>query len=60
MNIQDTIVYIIVFLCIIYAGKHFFRFFKKRKNINCNSGCSNCGFNKQQTCNLKEKTKKEQ
>lgn len=43
MDIQDIIVYIIVFLCIAYAGKHFLSFFRsKGKSSGCNCGCSNC------------------
>ena len=27
MSVQDIIVYIIVLLCVMYTGKHFFKFF---------------------------------
>ena len=29
MNLQDILVYIIVLLCVVYAGRHFLKFFKK-------------------------------
>ena len=31
MSVQDIIVYIIVLLCVMYTGKHFFKFFRKRR-----------------------------
>ena len=34
MNLQDLIVYLILFLCIWYAGKHFLKIFQKKKFFN--------------------------
>lgn len=31
MSVQDIIVYIIVLLCVMYTGKHFFKFFRKEE-----------------------------
>lgn len=42
---QNIIVYIIVFLCVAYAGKHILGFFKKKsasKGNGCGCGCSGC------------------
>lgn len=42
---QNIIVYIIVFLCVIYAGKHITGFFNKKnkgKGNGCGCGCSGC------------------
>lgn len=30
MSVQDIIVYIIVLLCVMYTGKHFFKFSEKK------------------------------
>ena len=30
MDIQTILVYIIVLLCVVYAGRHFLKFFKKK------------------------------
>lgn len=40
---QDIIVYIIVFLCVVYVGKHLLDFFRsKKKGCGCSCGCSDC------------------
>lgn len=42
---QTIIVYIIVSLCVIYAGKHILSFFHKKnrsKSKGCGCGCSGC------------------
>ena len=31
MSVQDIIVYIIVLLCVMYTGKHFFKFLEKEE-----------------------------
>lgn len=41
MDIQDILVYIIVLLCAVCAGRHFLKFFKKKKP-GCGCGCSGC------------------
>ena len=38
MDTQTILVYIIVLLCVIYAGRHFLKFFKKKK-----PGQTDCG-----------------
>lgn len=60
MSVQDIIVYIIVLLCVMYAGKHFFKFFKKKRTeVNgCSCGCSGCAMSKKQSCGSYEKAKK--
>ena len=42
--VQEIIVYIIVAACFAYVIKHFFSFFKKRKDgkSGCGCGCSGC------------------
>ncbi|HJE47417.1 FeoB-associated Cys-rich membrane protein [Phocaeicola coprophilus] len=60
MNLQDLIVYLILFLCIWYAGKHFLKFFRRKSSstTGCGCGCSGCSMaSKQNTCSEK-KTKK--
>ena len=44
MNLQDILVYIIVLLCVVYAGQHFLKFFKKKKTgeNGCGCGCAGC------------------
>lgn len=44
MNSQDLIVYLIMFLCILYAGKHFLKFFNRKGSsaTDCGCGCSGC------------------
>ena len=44
MNLQDILVYIIVLLCVVYAGRHFLKFFKKTKpgENGCGCGCAGC------------------
>ena len=42
---QTVIVYTIVFLCAIYAGRHLISFFYKKNKSevnNCGCGCSGC------------------
>lgn len=60
MSVQDIIVYIIVLLCVIYTGKHFFKFFRKRRTgvSGCSCGCSDCAMVKKQSCKDNENTKK--
>lgn len=60
MSVQDIIVYIIVLLCVIYTGKHFFKFFRKRRTgvSGCGCGCSGCAMVKKQSCKDNENTKK--
>lgn len=31
MNVQDVIVYVIMFLCVVYTGKHFLKFSEREK-----------------------------
>ncbi len=47
MDIQTILVYIIVLLCVVYAGRHFLKFFKKKKpgqqsDCGCGCGCAGC------------------
>lgn len=43
MDIQTILVYIIVLLCVVYAGRHFLKFFKKKPGQNaCGCGCAGC------------------
>lgn len=60
MSVQDILVYIIMFLCVVYTGKHFLKFFKKKnsKVTHCNSGCSGCSLAHKTYCHDREKTKK--
>lgn len=60
MSGQDIIVYIIVFLCVMYTGRHFFKFFRKKKSgVNaCSCGCSGCAMAKKQSCKDNENAKK--
>jgi len=52
MSVQDIIVYIIVLLCVMYTGKHFFKFFRKRRTgvSGCGCGCSGCAMSNKQSC----------
>ena len=50
MDIQNILVYIIVALCVVYAGRHFLKFFKKKKpgqHPDCGCGCAGCRKGKQ-------------
>lgn len=46
MDTQTILVYIIMLLCVIYAGRHFLKFFKKKKpgqtDCGCGCGCAGC------------------
>jgi hypothetical protein len=52
MDIQDIMVYLIVFLCIVYAGKNIFRSFGKKSSSHscCCSGCPGCPHGKKTQC----------
>ena len=60
MSVQDIIVYIIVLLCEMYTGKHFFKFFRKRRTgvSGCGCGCSGCAMSNKQSCKDMGKAKK--
>jgi ferrous iron transport protein B len=60
MSVQDIIVYIIVLLCVMYTGKHFFKFFRKRRTgvSGCGCGCSGCAMSNKQSCKDMGKAKK--
>ena len=59
MSVQDIIVYIIVLLCVMYTGKHFFKFFRKRRTgvSGCGCGCSGCAMSNKQSLKTWEKQK---
>ena len=46
MDIQDILVGIIVLLCILYTGKHFLGFFRKKKGKSTGCGCNCAGCHK--------------
>lgn len=60
MNVQDVIIYVIMFLCVLYTGKHFLKFFRREKAVSsgCNCGCSGCPIAKKQYCRGYENSKK--
>lgn len=47
MGIQNILVYIIVLLCMVCAGRHFLKFFKKKTGkTGCGCGCDCPGCHK--------------
>lgn len=60
MNVQDVIVYVIMFLCVVYTGKHFLKSFRRRKAASSGCGCggSGCPVAKKQCCQGDEISKK--
>lgn len=59
MDIQNTLVYITVGLCILYMCKYFFKTMKrgKEKSNNCGCGCSGCKIASSNKCNEKKNKK---
>lgn len=60
MNLQNLVVYIIVFLCMAYAGKHIYHFFTglKKGSKSCECGCSGCKLAQSKGCGIKKSQKK--
>ncbi|WP_300729961.1 FeoB-associated Cys-rich membrane protein [uncultured Bacteroides sp.] len=59
MNIQEIIVFVIVFLCMAYAGKLIYKFIKKKdKSDGCSGGCANCPLADKLNCSSNKKLKK--